>query len=490
MATLIPTYRDRFAQWPWAHWAARRHGEVALQVGEHNYTWQQVHEMVECYSHGLMTQGIGRDALVASLCHNCESQFWLALATMRIGARFIALNPRFSDAEVRHHLAQLKIRHLWQPEGENREFVGVTPITLAECPVKTAQSPIPVTWQLSRPVTLVLTSGSTGKPKAAVHSIENHLASAAGLVSALPFEKEDSWLLSLPLYHVSGMAIIWRWLLKGACLVIPDSRDVLSELTRVTHASLVPTQLKQVVANPPQTQTLKHVLLGGAAISTDLTTQAEALGIACWVGYGMTEMASTVTLKRADGSPSVGRVLPFRELQLFNGTVFVRGATLCLGYYRHGVIFPAINPQGWFASRDLAEEDDGEITIRGRLDNMFISGGENIQPEEIEELLNQHPEVRQSFVLPIVHDLYGKRPVAVVQVDGDVETLCLQQWLTDKLPSFKIPDAVYRLPSSLAKASVKVSRAKLQEWLNEQNGERLQPLNEVLPSAVSDPATK
>lgn len=90
---------------------------------------------------------------------------------------------------------------------------------------------------------MTLTSGSTGLPKAAVHSANAHLASAAGVLALMPFAAGDDWLLSLPLFHVSGQGIVWRWLLAGARLTVRDKQPLAQMLHGCTHASLVPTQL-------------------------------------------------------------------------------------------------------------------------------------------------------------------------------------------------------------------------------------------------------
>ncbi|WP_174491100.1 AMP-binding protein, partial [Escherichia coli] len=142
-------------------------------------------------------------------------------------------------------------------------------------------------WLPERLSTLTLPSGSTGLPTAAVHTCQAHLASAQGVLSFMPFGAEDVWLLSLPLFHVSGQGILWRWLFAGARMTVRDKQPLEKMLVGCTHASLVPTQLWRLLVNKTPV-TLKAVLLGGAAIPVELTEQAHEQGIRCWCGYGLT----------------------------------------------------------------------------------------------------------------------------------------------------------------------------------------------------------
>ncbi|MGF1691896.1 o-succinylbenzoate--CoA ligase [Photobacterium kagoshimensis] len=470
-----------FSTWPWQHWATERPSAAALSFGEQSFSWHEVSERIEQYAQGLIEQGIKRDQLVAAIAPNSVHLVWLFLATIRIGARYVGLNPRFSDIELNAILDELKPQAIWLPpkssfipqqQDDACSSVNV-PQILRLLPAIQPRL-VPVTWQPSRAVTYTLTSGSTGLPKAVVHTAEQHLASADGLLSLMSFTPGDSWLLSLPLYHVSGMAIVWRWLHSGAAIVIPKSADLADELRQVTHASLVPTQLQRLLDNtqePNQAWQLKEVLLGGAVIPPSLTEQAEQAGIACWCGYGMTEMASTVTVKRADRSSGVGHVIPHRELMVKEGEIFVRGASLCLGYYRNQMIFPATEGE-WFSTRDLGEWQNDELVILGRADNMFISGGENIQPETVEKVLTTHPKVQQAFVLPRADDEYGQRPVAIITTALPLDAGLvneLELFMAEQVTGFKRPVSYLTFPEHLSGRGIKVSRSQLQQWLDEQS---------------------
>ena len=280
----------------------------------------------------------------------------------------------------------------------------------------------------------------------------------------MPFADGDDWLLSLPLFHVSGQGIMWRWLFAGARMTVREKQPLEAMLQGCTHASLVPTQLWRLLENPTSV-TLKAVLLGGAAIPVELTEQARAQGIRCWCGYGLTEFASTVCAKEADGLGDVGAALPGREVRIVNGEVWLRAASMAEGYWRDGKLIPLVNGEGWFATRDRGELNDGKLTIAGRLDNLFFSGGEGIQPEEVERVISAHPHVLQAFVVPVEDREFGHRPVAVVEYDAQAGDVDLAEWVKDKLARFQQPVRWLTLPSVLKNGGIKVSRRALQEWV-------------------------
>lgn len=130
-----------------------------------------------------------------------------------------------------------------------------------------------MTWRAERLASMTLTSGSTGLPKAAVHTCAAHLASAKGVLALMPYGESDDWLLSLPLFHVSGQGILWRWLQGGGRLTVRVKQPLEQALQGCTHASLVPTQLWRLL-NSHHPVALKAVLLGGAEIPVALTEQA------------------------------------------------------------------------------------------------------------------------------------------------------------------------------------------------------------------------
>lgn len=246
-----------------------------------------------------------------------------------------------------------------------------------------------------------------------------------------------------------------------------SERALADALAHCTHASLVPTQLWRLLADN-QPLTLKAVLLGGAAIPAALTEQAAARGIRTFCGYGLTEFASTVCAREANGGDDVGVPLPGRELRLVDGEIWLRATSMAAGYWRDGVLTPLVNDEGWFATRDRGELRDGRLWITGRLDNLFFSGGEGIQPEEVERTLVQYPAAHQVFVVPVDDAEFGQRPVAVVDGDDALDLEAMAAWAQNKLAGFQRPCRWLRLPAEMKNSGIKVSRHQLKSWVSEQ----------------------
>ncbi|HID7803020.1 TPA: o-succinylbenzoate--CoA ligase [Proteus mirabilis] len=471
MATVV-----NFTQWPWHHWAQFSPNETAIISGDSPITWQQLSCHINRLANHLAKQGVNTKSTVLLRGKNHIHVVFTLLAVFQCGAKVLPLNPQLPKSLLDDLLPHLGI-DFYADLSESAlaldtRLLDLTGVEFNNKSYQDKNEMEVVPWVSSRMATLILTSGSSGLPKAAVHTFQAHLCSAEGVLSLMPFEQSDSWLLSLPLFHVSGQGILWRWLLRGATLVVRDMHPFEAALQGCTHASLVPTQLWRLLQNAQQDNsqpiTLKAVLLGGAMIPTELTQCAESKGIQCWCGYGMTEMASTVCAKRADGKAGVGMPLKGKAVRLVDNEIQIKSDSVALGYWFDGQLKPLSHTQdAWYATRDRGCFKEGEWCILGRLDNLFFSAGEGIQPEDIEKVLNTYPNVRQSFVVPIDDPEFGQRPVAVV--DADIEIINqLPQWYHARLAGFQRPIACLQLPESLKNGGIKISRKHVQQWVEGQ----------------------
>lgn len=456
-----------FTTWPWRHWRAERGEAIALRTAREHFTWRQLCERVDALAAGFHQQGVREGAGVALCAKNSPQALFAWLALLQCGVRVLPLNPQLPASMLAQLLPALSLDYALVC-GDAPPPPGLPLLAMRE----EAAAAHAVGWQAERFASMTLTSGSTGLPKAAVHSAGAHLASAAGVLGEIPFASGDCWLLSLPLYHVSGQGIFWRWLLAGAGLATRESQPLAQALAGCTHASLVPTQLWRLLEEGLAIPSLKAVLLGGAAIPVALTEAAHKRGIACWCGYGLTEFASTVCAKKADGQSDVGFVLAGREVKIVNNEIWLRGASMAAGYWREGGVQPLTNREGWFATRDRGAWLGERLRVLGRLDNLFFSGGEGIQPEEVERVIAAHPHVRQAFVVPLEDKEFGHRPVAVVECDEEARPEALASWVLDKLARFQQPVRWLPLPESIKNGGIKISRRQLSEWV----------VNELSPS--------
>lgn len=449
-------------------WSEREPGKCALVFENNTYSWAHLNSLLNGVTVSLRGQNIGQGDVVALVSKNSIELVLAYLACIQLGALPALIAPSTNKPLVQK-LDTLGCNHVWFGKGTNKlvdrtplsAFYSLLQISIGCC--VESDSTTPANVHPDNLVSIVFTSGSTGAPKAVAHTNKQHEASAHGLLARFGFKSNDTWLLSLPMYHVSGLAIVWRWLTVGACLKIGGGKDLFTDLQGATHASLVPTQLKRLIDSGKR-MTLSRVLLGGSHIPLALAQEANRRGIDTWLGYGMTESASTVMAKQVDEHLGVGFLLPNRLLKVEKQRIYVGGKTLASGYFYRGKLTPIVN-NDWFDSKDLGEWEGDQLRILGRVDNLFISGGENIHCEEIETVLVQHAKIINAVVIPVQDKEYGARPVGIIHSERALEQKDVEQFLSQRLEKFKWPVEYIAMPEILLEGpSFKLSRAKVKAW--------------------------
>jgi o-succinylbenzoate---CoA ligase len=472
-----------------AKWAWLRPEDSALITPTYTLNWSELIRQVETLSDSLIRQGVSRGEVITLVGKNQPEMVLLFLAALNMGAitAFVMPQPMVALQDKLTTLYRTQqSKWVWFGRGTQVDLEALCldspnlrPLDDidAELNINKARrlneatlcnvSPDDNELATNALASIIFTSGSSGSPKAVIHTTDQHLASAQGLLSEFRFNESDAWLLSLPIYHVSGLAIIFRWLVAGSRLKI-GSGVLADDIQQVTHASLVPTQLLRLL-NSDRPLQLTHVLLGGADIPHHLAQRCAEQGIETWLGYGMTEAASTVTAKQVDGHQGVGMVLPLRDVKLVGKRIYIGGRTLANGYYRQGQISSFCDGEGWFDSKDLGVWHGEQLVILGREDNQFISGGESIHCEEIEARLLSHPDIVFVHVIPVADIEFGARPIAVISSrDQTPNREQLERWLADHLSKFKWPILYVEIPTTLLdQQGIKVSRAIVKEWFSE-----------------------
>jgi O-succinylbenzoic acid--CoA ligase len=360
------------------------------------------------------------------LCGEVSTAYLCMLyALIYCGAVVVLLKTRLPAAEVQEAANYVNCKMIFVSDGWEKKLTHTYRMDQLHSP-ESSICKIVNNIKLNQEVSILFTSGSSKKPKAVLHTLGNHYYNALGSNENLPFKPEDRWLLSLPLYHVAGLAICMRALFSGATVVIPEKGLPLEALIMkggITHISLVPTQLYRLftIKNFVWTKSLKALLLGGSPIPPALIKKALEYQLPLYTSYGSTEMASQITTSRVNAGyeelVTAGYPLPYRKMKIDeNGEILVCGATLAVGYIEHNRIHSITDEKGWFHTGDRGMVDqEGRLTISGRLDNMFISGGENIYPEEIERVLCEFEGVEEAIVVPISDDEFGERPAAFIR---------------------------------------------------------------------------
>ncbi len=450
-------------------WAQSEPERPALKTPEGPLTYGEWNHQIDCCAGALTKHGVSAGQQVA-LCGVAHRDYLTTLlALFRLGAVACPINPAFPAAYREARLAQLDPTLLIGDE-------GMTPITLkALCGDTTTADhrAAPPVWRLDEAAAIIFTSGSTGTPKAAVLSLGNLYYNARFSNENIRLTPGDNWLLSLPLHHVAGLGILFRSILAGTCITVPDSDtalDLAARRFKVTHFSLVARQLARLLDTPEGQGVLAHakaLLLGGSAIPSELLDEAHRRGLPVHTSYGMTEMATqaTTTPAGADRETLRSSGRPPREGSLRingEGVIEVNGPCRFLGYWEAGKLRRPFDAGGWFTTGDLGHLDaDGYLHVTGRADNMFIAGGENVQPERIEAALCALPGIRQAVVVPVPHEEFGATPVAFVE-GAPLEATVLAKLLAATLPRHEIPRHFFPWPETLTEAGMKIQRAAFQ----------------------------
>jgi o-succinylbenzoate---CoA ligase len=348
-------------------------------------------------------------------------------------------------------------RHAWACAIAGRPFWPLPPGETTEPPAATASALI------------ISTSGSEGRRRAVCLGPAAMEAAAIAANARLGLSTGDLWLNCLPLYHIGGQSILWRCARTGAGILLHDGFQagrIAEDLGRylVSHISLVPAMLAALLdlgLTPPPS--LRVALIGGSALSASLHARARAAGWPLWTSYGMSESAALTAVHAPGDGPwqpgLVGRPLPGMELAIGNnGRIRLRGSQLMDGYLGGG----GRDDDGWLTSGDLGLIDtDGRLTVIGRADDMLISGGRNVHPQEIESCLAGCPGIRDVAVSGLPDPVWGDLLVALVV--GTAELAALQAHARKHLPSAALPRRIAYLDHLPRNATGKLDRPALRQ---------------------------
>jgi O-succinylbenzoic acid--CoA ligase len=442
-------------------------------------TYEELEHRVRRAAGYLRRKGVMPGDVVAVWADTSPEWVAIAHAVSRLHATLLPLNTRLTVDELIWQLDQAEARFLLTDSPStalSRSFKG-TYCTLSTCHDEDLVQDLSDGIDYSSISTILFTSGTTGRPKAAMLSWANQLASAEASSTVLQLGAQDRWHLALPLFHVGGLNILHRCAHVGATVVMQDRFEVgealdLFERWRVTITSVVPTVLRRIkerLGDRPLPDSLRAMLVGGAAASEDLLASfPQALPT-----YGLTETCSHVTLARPGAAIAPGSAtppLPGTEVRIVSaegdplpmglaGLIEVRGATVFQGYLGH----PRRRATDWFRTGDIGELDAaGRLVVHSRRSDLIVSGGENVYPAEVEAALEAHPAIREAAVVGVPDPEWGQVPWAfVVRHDPDLAEVAIRRFLGERLARYKHPRRFLFVPELPRLANGKVARAQL-----------------------------
>lgn len=423
---------------------------------ERSYSYGQVAERVRPAMQALRALELPEAARVGirpSL--DLSSLLWL-YALFELGHPAVLIHPRLSESEQAQLLARARVAHLIE---------GPVPAGAASL---SPWAPVPS----ERSLAMVQSTGTSGSARTAVLSRRAFLASARAHQANLGWRDDDRWLLCMPLAHIGGLSIVTRCLIARSCCVIasdPSGRFEAAQLIealsthRVTLLSLVPTMLRRMLDNEHPRWTpdraLRAVLVGGAAWPMSQRERARERGVPALATYGCTEACSQISTQTLEQSGCTGSGAPLAGVQvrIEDSEIQVKGETLMDGYLEADDPFTS---DGWLHTGDGgAFLEDGQLEVRGRLDDLIISGGENVAPQEVEAFLETLPGVRAACVFGMPSEEWGQELVAVLVVDEAHERAAFFEQTRRGLAPHKRPKRICLVDSLPLNRSGKLDRA-------------------------------
>ena len=473
----------------WARrWAASPAAPLLLQVagGPDAGRWVTAGELDERTRAGawaLLARGLESGDRVLWMPEPTVGAVVANVAALRAGLVVVPANPRWTERELAHVAGDVRpaAAVVCRPsEAEAVRAAGVPIVLDPALRLAGGAAPGPgAAVELdaldgAAPALVAYTSGTTGAPKGAVLGHANVLANSTALAWAWRVEPDDRLVHALPLFHGHGLcAALYTTLLTGASAVLLPGFDAPSvlDMAREHRCSLffgVPTMYHRLAASgrAGELGRLRLAVSGSAPLAAELHERLRAWGVDVLERYGMTETLLTVS-NPVDGARRAGTVgfpLPGVELELDGetGEILVRGPQVFGGYYERPAATAAAFAEGWFRTGDLAEVDDGYVRILGRAGDLVISGGFNVYPAEVEDVLLRHPSVAEVAVAGTPSDEWGEVVTAWVVTDGSaLETSDLLAFASDRLAPYKRPRIVHYVAELPRNAMGKVRRSEL-----------------------------
>jgi len=467
----------------------------ALVWREHTWTYAQLDQDVQTLAGRLHAAGLRNGQRAALLVQNNPDHILLIHALMRLGVTMVPLNLRLTGDELHWQLEHSACDWLLHDKSTTAQADGIQTTRAHHLALETlpdADSISPRAFDLAAPLVIIHTSGTTGHPKGAVQTLGNHFYSAIASAFRSGTQPDDRWLLTIPLYHVGGLAILLRCCLYGTTVVLPsnlkfNAASLLDDIKQqgITLVSLVPTMLQRMLEVAPELDffsNLRLILLGGAATPHHLLEKACKFNIPIALTYGLTEAASQVATSTPDQTRAkpgcVGSPLMFTSIRIVDahdeplpsgqiGEIVVSGPTVMSGYDSNPQATAQALRNGALHTGDLGYlDDDGDLWVLTRRTDLIVSGGENVYPSEVERVLLTHPSIREACVVGVDEELWGQRVSAMITLHPGANTSSdeLQTFCRQHLAGYKLPREIRLVDTLPQTASGKIQRSEVQKF--------------------------
>ena len=434
------------------HSLVDRADAIGLEWEERQFTFGEIEARSNRVANALRARGFRKGDRLCVYLGNRVELIDLFLACVKLGVIFVPINILYRDREIDHITR----------DAEPREVITNCDGLLSdnvERPVESLDS--------DTPAAIIYTSGTTGASKGAILTHSNFISNSLNLLEAWQISGEDRFLLVLPLFHIHGLGNgLHCWLMSGCRMRLLERFDHATAAGqfldfRPTLFFGVPTIYIRLLDAPPEIAGGMRLFVSGSApLPAQVFDNFRArFGHTILERYGMTETFMTLSNpyngERRAGT--VGFPLPAVSARIVDGELQVRSPTVFAGYWKNAEATSAAFEEGWFKTGDLASVSaDGYYTLLGRKSDLIISGGFNIYPREIEELLLEQRGVVEAAVVGVEDPIRGQVPIAYIVGDASAEELT--RVCREQLASFKLPRKFIRLDSIPRTALGKVQK--------------------------------
>jgi acyl-CoA synthetase (AMP-forming)/AMP-acid ligase II len=489
---------------------------IAIIFAERNETlsYAQLDRYCDAFANGLLEAGLQAGDRIAYLGANNLVYLPVLLGALRAGIILVPLNWRLAAEEIFYQLDDSQSRLLFC-DLAHRETAVRACSTLKNPPriistdsdddglramLEKPGSALPIPHDADQPVLQLYTSGTTGKPKGVLLShgelsIARHIDLATPELSYL--SRHCVTLSAMPNFHIGGMSWVLMTLSRAGTVVLtadPSPANLLRLMQEypVEFTFIVPTVIRAIIdslrTNDTARPKLKGIFYGAMPIGESLLRDTMAL-LDCKLTqfFGMTETAGTATFlspeqhnpNSAERLKSVGRPMPGVSIEIRSpdrrvlavgehGEIWIKSPTIMLGYWKLPEKTSECCVDGWYATGDGGCIDaDGFLYLTDRIKDMIISGGENVYPSEVEEVLRQHPAVLDAAVVGIPDAYWGEKVAAVVELrpSHTADESELRDFMRDRIAKYKCPKAIHFATALPRTASGKVRRVELRDQL-------------------------
>lgn len=458
--------------------------------GERRYTYAQLDDLANAIARGLAARGFDQGERIALLAYNSVESIAAVLGIMRAGLVAVPVNHRFPATLIDYVIADSGARLLFCDAAHQGAAPGLPRVSLEPAALDrfADHGPCQAFQPLAdEPAMMLYTSGSTGKPKGVLLSHAAHLWVVRTRLRTTPLRDERA-LIAAPLYHMNALALALLVLASGATAVLLPQFTAAAyiraiERYRCTWLTAVPPMIAMMLREKSLVERadlscVNVVRMGSAPVSASLLEQIHRLLPNARVinAYGTTEGGPVVFGPHPDGLSgpplAVGHAHPDVRIRLRDetgalgdeGVLELNSPGLMSGYHNRPDLPSPFTGDGFYVTGDVFRRDaEGFYTFVGRRDDMFVSGGENIYPGEVEKLLERHPAVQQACVVPVEDEIKGFKPMAfVVRREGHaVGEAELKAFTLEHAPAYQHPRRLWFLDTLPLASTNKIDRKAL-----------------------------